>query len=86
MIGGLLGAGASFIDDTLFGGSVGDFVSDAWDDYTGVSAAEESAAATQAAQESAQALQQQQFEQAQQMAQPWLQGSSGQHTSSLSTS
>lgn len=75
MIGGLLGAGASFIDDTFFGGKAGDFISDAWNDYTGVSAAEESAAATQAAQESAQAFQQQQFEQAQAMAQPWLQGS-----------
>jgi len=54
---------------------VGGFVGGLWDDYTGVSTAETSAAATAAAQQQSQQLQQQQFSQAQQLAQPYLQGS-----------
>lgn len=54
---------------------VGGFVGDLWDDYTGVTVAEENAAATGQAQQQSQQLQQKQFEQAQQLAQPYLQGS-----------
>ena len=54
---------------------VSGFVGGLWDDYTGVSTAEANAAATQQAQQQSQAFQQQQFDQAQQLAQPYLQGS-----------
>lgn len=51
------------------------FISDAWNDYTGVTAAEESAAATQQAQQQSQAMQEQRYQQAMELAQPYLQGS-----------
>jgi hypothetical protein len=77
-------AGIPILDTILTGGTnllfdydlgVDEAVSGIWDDYTGVSTAESSAAATAQAQQQSQQFQQQQFTQAQQLAQPFLQGS-----------
>ena len=71
----MIGSILNFVDDTLFGGAVGDTIDTIWDGYTGVTAANTVADATAQAQQQSQAMQEAQFNQAMDLARPYLDGS-----------